>query len=176
MTYASLALVCALMLPLSAAPQVQAADLSGTAITPLAMQFFCGKIPAECRTTRNIVAEWTPHLAALLSEVNTRVNRDISPRADPNGTWEINPAFGDCNDYAVTKRSRLIRLGIPPGSLRIAITATRNGAPHAILIVKTSAGDVVLDNLSSDTRTLRQSGYSIAMISTANPMRWARLQ
>lgn len=174
MTYASLALACALVLPLSAAPHVHGADLTGTAVTPLAMQFFCGNTPTECRATRDAVAEWTPHLAALLSDVNTRVNRDISPRADPKGAWEINPAFGDCNDYALTKRSRLIRLGVPPGSLRIAIT-TKNGAPHAILVVKTSAGDVVLDNLSSDTKTLRQSGYSISMISTANPLRWTRL-
>lgn len=174
MTYASVALACALILPLFAAPQVRGADLSGAAVTPFAMQVFCNETPTECRAARDTVAEWTPSLAALLSDVNTRVNRDISPRADPKGGWEIDPAFGDCNDYALTKRSRLIRLGVPPGSLRIAIT-TKNGSPHAILVVKTSVGDVVLDNLSSDTKTLRQSGYSIRMISTANPMRWARL-
>jgi predicted transglutaminase-like cysteine proteinase len=174
MTYASVALACAFVLSLSATPQAQGADLSAPSVTPLAMQFFCSQTPAECLIARDIVAEWTPQLAALLSEVNARVNRDIRPRADPQGAWEISPAFGDCNDYALTKRSRLIRLGVPAGSLRMAIT-TKNGAPHAILIVKTSAGDVVLDNLSSQTRTLGQSGYSIGMISTANPLRWARL-
>ena len=174
MTHASVALACALLLSLSATPWAQGADLPAPAVTPLAMQFFCSTTPAECRAARDTVAEWTPQLAALLSEVNARVNRDISPRADPQGAWEISPAFGDCNDYALTKRSRLIRLGVPAGSLRIAIT-TRNGAPHSILVVKTSAGDVVLDNLSRDTKTLRQSGYAITMISTANPLRWARL-
>lgn len=174
MTYASFALACALVLPLSAAPQARGADLSIAAIAPFAMQVFCRERPTECRPAQDSVAEWTPHLAALLSDVNARVNRDISPRADPQGAWEISPAFGDCNDYALTKRSRLIRLGVPPGSLRMAIT-TKSGAPHAILVVRTSAGDIVLDNLSSDTRTLRQSGYSIRMISTANPLRWARL-
>lgn len=171
MAYASVALACALVLPLSATPQTQGADLSAPAITPLAMQFFCSNTPAECRAAQDVLVQWTPHLAALLSEVNARVNREISPRADPDGAWEIGPAFGDCNDYALTKRSRLIRLGIPPGSLRIAITLS-NGTPHTILVVKTSAGDVVLDNLSSDTETLRQSGYAIRTISTANPLRW----
>ena len=175
MTYASVGLACALVLTLSTAPQARGADLSAAAIAPLAMQFFCSNAPTECRAGQDSVAEWTPQLAALLSDVNTRVNRDISPRADPRGAWEVSPVFGDCNDYALTKRSRLIRLGVPPGSLRIAITATRSGALHTILVVKTSAGDVVLDNLSSDTKTLRQSGYLIRAISTANPLRWARL-
>lgn len=174
MTHTSVALACALVLSLSATLQGQGADLSAPAVTPLAMQFFCRQTPAECRVERDTVAEWTPQLAALLSEVNARVNRDISPRADPQGSWQISPAFGDCNDYALTKRSRLIRLGVPAGSLRMAIT-TKNGAPHAILIVKTSAGDVVLDNLNRSTRTLGQSGYAIRIISTANPLRWARL-
>lgn len=176
MTYIAVALACALVLPLAAAPQANAADVPAAAITPFAMQIFCSERPAECRAARNAVAEWTPELAMLLSETNIRVNRDISPRADSRGTWEVDPAFGDCNDYALTKRSRLIRLGVPPGALRIAVTATRSGAPHAILIVKTSAGDVVLDNLSNDTKTLRESGYAISMISTANPLRWARLR
>lgn len=175
MTYAALALAWTLALPLLAAPMALGADVPVAAITPLAMQAFCHQQPGECRPARDAVAEWTPRLAALLDETNAQVNMDIGPRADPGGRWEVGPAFGDCNDYALTKRSRLIRLGVPPGALRLAITATRSGASHAILVVRTSAGDIVLDNLSGTVKTLARSGYAIKTISTANPLRWTRL-
>lgn len=175
MTYIALALAWTLALPFLAGPMALGADVPAASITPLAMQAFCHVSPGECRPARDAVVEWTPRLATLLNETNARVNGDIGPRADPGGAWEVDPAFGDCNDYALTKRSRLIRLGVPPGALRLAITATRSGASHAILVVKTSAGDIVLDNLSGTVKTLAQSGYAIKAISTANPMRWARL-
>nr|WP_295885767.1 transglutaminase-like cysteine peptidase [uncultured Devosia sp.] len=175
MTYAVLILAWTIALPLLSGPMAMAADIPGTTVAPLAMQAFCHNRPGECRPAQDAVVEWTPQLAALITETNARVNRDIGPRADPGGAWEVNPAFGDCNDYAVSKRSRLIRLGVPPGALRLAITRTRGGLSHAILVVRTSAGDIVLDNLTGSIKTLAQSGYSIRSISTANPMRWARL-
>lgn len=174
MPNASIALVFALILPLATGPGARGADLTGPAITPLPMQLFCRKWPAECRSSGTVSAQWTPDLAAQLAVVNRAVNQSIRPLADPGETWEINPVWGDCNDFALTKRSRLIALGVPAGALRIAVTTTSGGAAHAILVVRTSAGDYVLDNLSNDLRTLRQSGYAIRMISTANPLRWAR--
>lgn len=174
MTYA-LVLAFAFVLPLLAGIPVVGADLRAPSITPLAMQAFCHRWPGECRAAPDGVAEWTPHLVTLLNQTNAGVNQDIGPRADPGGDWEIEPAFGDCNDYVLTKRSRLIRLGVPPGALRVAITTTRSGTAHAILVVRTSAGDIVLDNLNGTIKTLAQSGYVLKAISTANPRHWARL-
>lgn len=175
MTYAIAILAWTIALPLLAGPEAMAADIAGTTMAPLAMQAFCHDRPGECRPAQAAVVEWTPQLAALVTETNARVNRDIGPKADPGGAWEVNPAFGDCNDYAVTKRSRLIRAGLPPGALRLAITRTRGGLSHAILVVRTNAGDFVLDNLTGSVKTLAQSGYAISNMSTANPLRWARL-
>jgi predicted transglutaminase-like cysteine proteinase len=141
-------------------------------LTPFAMQVFCSREPGECRMAKNAIAQWNTELAVLLDLVNDQVNKNIRPRADPGSGWRINPAYGDCNDYVLTKRSRLISLGIPAGALRIGVTATRGGIPHAILIVRTSNGDYVLDNLTGDIRSLARSGYSVRMMSTANPLKW----
>ncbi len=141
-------------------------------VTPLPMQFFCASNPRECVASRAVTARWNDDLHRTLQTVNTQVNAAIRPQANPRGGWKVNPRSGDCNDYVLTKRSRLIELGVPAGALRLAVTATRRGEKHLILVVKTSAGDVVLDNLSRNIKTLDASGYDIHSMSSANPRRW----
>ena len=54
---------------------------------------------------------------------------------------------GDCEDYAITKYTALRALGVPENRLRIAIVQDlQKNIPHAILIVYTDNGAVVLDN------------------------------
>ncbi|MHA6297969.1 transglutaminase-like cysteine peptidase [Devosia sp. CAU 1758] len=149
------------------APVVQTA-----AITPLSMQYFCAKNRAECRGGGSGQATMTPNLMAVLQQVNVHVNRAIRPRVDNADIWELNPTEGDCEDYVLSKRSMLIRNGVSAGSLRIAYTHTRRGEPHAVLVVRTSQGDYVLDNLSNSVKTLRASGYNIRSMSSSDPSRW----
>lgn len=155
-----------------ASPNTNAATQRGAAMTPLSMQFFCASNPQECVAARAATAPWNDDLHAMLQRVNSQVNAAIRPQANPRGGWKINPVYGDCNDYALTKRSQLIGLGVPAGALRLAVTQTRWGEKHLILVVKTSGGDVVLDNLSRNIKTLKQSGYPIFAMSSANPKRW----
>jgi predicted transglutaminase-like cysteine proteinase len=117
----------------------------------------------------------TDRVIRLLQQVNTDINSSIRPLRNPPGGWKIYPLAGDCNDYALTKRSALIRLGFPAGALRIAVTKTRLGEAHAILVIKTDIGDLVLDNLSPDVKSLRNSGYTLRMMSGPNPQRWVRI-
>ena len=49
-------------------------------------------------------------------------------------------------DYALTKRQQLLNAGWPSGALRIATARLNNGVGHAVLIVSTTKGDLVLDN------------------------------
>lgn len=154
--------------PARFAPVVQTA-----AITPLSMQFFCAKNRSECRSSGSNQVTMTPNLMAMLKQVNVHVNRTITYRADGADVWKLNPTEGDCEDYVLTKRSMLIRHGVSAGSLRIAYTHTRQGEPHAVLVVKTSQGDYVLDNLNNAVKTLRQSGYNIRTMSSPNPLSWS---
>lgn len=142
------------------------------AITPLSMQFFCAKNRSECAGGGSGQVTMTPNLMAVLKQVNGHVNRAIRPERDTADVWELNPASGDCEDYVLSKRSALIRQGVSAGALRIAYTHTRRGEPHAVLVVKTSQGDYVLDNLTNSIKTLRASGYNIRSMSSPNPTRW----
>ena len=143
------------------------------ALTPFAMQVFCAKSPRQCAgsgTASQVRA--SNDLIALLGQVNRRVNAAITPRRDSTDTWQANSRSGDCEDYVLTKRAQLIRKGVPAGSLRIAFTTTRWGEAHAVLVVKTSQGDYVLDNLNNQVKTLRASGYNIRTMSSSDPTRW----
>lgn len=143
-----------------------------SAITPLSMQFFCARNRSQCAGGGAAQVTMTNDLMAVLKRVNTHVNRSIRPERDTADIWELNPTSGDCEDYALSKRAALIKAGVSAGSLRIAYTHTRRGEPHAVLVVRTSEGDYVLDNLSSSVKTLRASGYRIRTMSGANPTSW----
>ncbi|MBB4053772.1 putative transglutaminase-like cysteine proteinase [Devosia subaequoris] len=149
------------------------AVLQTAAITPLSMQFFCAKNRNECRGGGSAQVGMTPNMMMMLKQVNVHVNRSIRPKVDSADIWNLNPTEGDCEDYVLSKRSMLIKHGVSAGALRIAYTHTRRGEPHAVLVVKTSQGDYVLDNLNNSVKTLRASGYNIRTMSTANPRSWS---
>lgn len=142
------------------------------AVTPLAMQYFCAQHANQCASGGRSQVTMTPNVMAVLKQVNSRVNGSIRPRAERADVWSLNPTSGDCEDYVLSKRAALISKGLPAGALRIAYTHTRRGEPHAVLVVKTSQGDLVLDNLSGSVKTLRSSGYHINTMSSPNPTRW----
>lgn len=65
--------------------------------------------------------------------------------------WETPIEFlsrgGDCEDFAIAKYASLRALGVPENQLRIAIVKDmEKNIPHAILIVYTEEGPMVLDN------------------------------
>ena len=54
---------------------------------------------------------------------------------------------GDCEDFAITKYALLKAVGIPAGKMRLAIVQDKiKNIPHALLIVYTDEGPMVLDN------------------------------
>lgn len=112
---------------------------------------------------------YSSNLMAKLNAVNSKINASIKPKNDAGDVWSLGPKEGDCEDYALTKRAALIKSGLNSGSLRMAITRTY-GQYHAVLIVKTSNGDFVLDNLKKNARPIGE--YIIISQATENPMVW----
>jgi predicted transglutaminase-like cysteine proteinase len=54
---------------------------------------------------------------------------------------------GDCEDFAIAKYTALRALGVPEERLRVAIVHdTLKNIPHAVLVVYTDQGTLVLDN------------------------------
>ncbi len=68
---------------------------------------------------------------------------------------------GDCEDFAIAKYVSLRALGVPESQLRIAVVKDlQKGIPHAILIVYTEEGPMVLDNqIKAMTRASMISHY-----------------
>ncbi len=71
--------------------------------------------------------------------------------------WETPAEFltrgGDCEDFAIAKYMALKKMGVPENNMRIAIVHDMvKNIPHAILIVYSEEGPLVLDNQSKITR------------------------
>jgi predicted transglutaminase-like cysteine proteinase len=141
---------------------------------PLGYQLMCLKTPAECKGGGASTVKASDETLALLKRVNSSVNGAITPRGDGAAdVWNASVTAGDCEDYVLAKRRALIKAGLPSSSLRIAYVETASGEGHAILVVKTSRGDFVLDNLNPSVRPLSKAGYRIISMSGANPRDWS---
>lgn len=95
---------------------------------------------------------------ALLNHVNGAVNHAITSQTDLKtygvaDYWatplEDGRTTGDCEDYVLEKQRALIASGVSREALSIAVVTTAWGEAHAVLLVATGDGEVVLDNLTS---------------------------
>ena len=73
--------------------------------------------------------------------------------------WLVAPHQGDCTDYAVTKRHELLARGWSSHSLLLTEVVVASGEHHLVLVVRTSEGDFVLDNLNAHVRPISQITY-----------------
>lgn len=116
-----------------------------------------------------------------LADVNADVNARIRPISDSvmhrySDVWSIDPAVGDCEDYALTKRAALIGHGWPAAALPIAVVRDENGAHHAVLVVRTDRGDFVLDNRRAAILPWSDLPYRwIKAQSSGDPRHWVQL-
>ena len=156
-------------------PPVRKIRTHGKINAPLGLQIFCMKQPNHCRGGGVSQLQMTASLMRTLSRTNAKVNRSIRPRLDKNGdVWSINVKAGDCEDYVLSKRSKLIALGIAASSLRIATAYTRQGIGHAVLVVRTNEGDYVLDNRRRAIKKWHQTGLRGVSLSGANLRNWKK--
>lgn len=163
-------LACAISLAVLPAGAAQRPE---RATAPLGFQIMCLKYPSQCQGGGQPVVQLSQSGYSVLRQINTQVNRSIRPRFDGLGdVWTPNARTGDCEEYVLAKRAALIGAGFPPSALRIAHVRTRAGQGHAILVLRTTSGDLVLDNLSPSVRRLQQTGYRIVAMSTENPLIW----
>jgi len=90
--------------------------------------------------------------------------------------WLISPDAGDCNDYAVTKRHELLARGWPARLLILAEVVVPSGEHHLVLVVRTNAGDLLLDNLNANIRPLSAARYGwVRAQSPENPKFWSTI-
>jgi predicted transglutaminase-like cysteine proteinase len=140
---------------------------------------FCLRYPAECKSnpSEDDSIELTDKNSELLTRVNHDVNAAIIPATKSYGTklkdgWTIAPSMGDCNDYAVTKRHELLQSGLPAKALRLAVVKTPSEMGHLVLLVATTKGDMVLDNLAEAIRPWQSTDYHWLKIQSAKDARF----
>jgi len=142
-------------------------------LPPLAYQLFCLQNPSECRASSQGTAHFDSVLLNKITRVNATINQSMRARSDGKlDVWTVGATAGDCEDYALNKRHRLIALGVPSGALRMAVVKTASGEGHAVLVVHTDNGDYVMDNLTTSIKLLGQSGLRLVAMSSANPDKW----
>lgn len=128
---------------------------------------FCARSPEECKPAKG-PSEMVLTDAAWhdLEEINLIVNRivvseDDQPHYGVQEFWTIpKDGFGDCEDYVLTKREALIKLGLPQAALRITVVFAPHFVRHAVLTVVTDKGNFVLDNLSDEIVTWDKTKYT----------------
>lgn len=128
----------------------------------------------------------TPQTLAMIDRVNLRINRAIRYLSDQAQygapdywTLPLEPggsAAGDCKDYVLEKRRALAQAGVPASDLSIAIVRTARGESHAVLLVATDTGEMVLDSLSSRVQAWSQAPYVwLERQAPGQPMDWVEI-
>lgn len=125
--------------------------LAGAALRgPAGWTAWCDADRAACSRGDARIVSLDRDVAATLARVFAEVHDRITPEVEPEGAdvWRIveQPGPGDCEDYALTWREELARTGLPRGAMDIAVVLTEQQEVHAVLVVHTDKGSIVLDN------------------------------
>jgi predicted transglutaminase-like cysteine proteinase len=155
---------------LAALPKSSPGLISWETTKPIpAWNDFCQSYPREClvdlaepATVTLTKATWN----AIL-EVNRRVNAAIAPLSDHDhwgalDRWDLpSDGYGDCEDFQLLKRRLLADQGLPRRAMRMTVVINRQGEGHAVLMVRTDPGDLILDNQRSAVLPWDQTGYHL---------------
>jgi predicted transglutaminase-like cysteine proteinase len=159
------------------------APVSGPTSIPVGAADFCKRDHSACAPNGHVVdvetltqANWNQLIA-----VNDDVNASIVPETDEDlyhvaEYWTYPSTRGDCEDIALEKQKRLIEAGWDPSTLLMTVVRERDGNGHAVLMVRTDRGDLVLDNQSGRVLLWKDTPYEyVKRQSQADPGKWVAL-
>jgi predicted transglutaminase-like cysteine proteinase len=172
------------LLLMSAAQAQSSVPMGASTSAPIGWVQFCQTLPNECasQTLGAKTITLNERSWRQIVSINADVNAAIQPVSDQDqwGQPELwsypTNGQGDCEDYVLEKRRRLVLAGFPVQSLLITVVRDLKGDGHAVLTVKTDRGDFVLDNQESKILAWRDTGYRfIKRQADDNPARWVSL-
>jgi len=138
----------------------------------------CKTYTWACATSRVSVVSGTAVLK-LADSINRSVNlrtRQISDRVQyrQDEVWALpTKRGGDCEDLVLLKKMRLINAGVPASSLLIATVLDLRGGRHAVLVLRTDAGDMVLDSLKNRIKHWIDTAYTFLKLQNPrHPQTW----
>ncbi|WP_342641270.1 transglutaminase-like cysteine peptidase [Rhodoligotrophos ferricapiens] len=153
------------------------------ALPPIGFVDFCKRFPQSCARQRSTPARvaLTPERLKELVSVNDHVNKMVKPATDNelyqvDEYWTIPGEKGDCEDYALLKQYYLEQLGWPRSTLLLTVVIDERGDGHAVLMVKTTGGDLVLDNQNPTVLDWSETPYQyVKRQSSYDPKMWEAL-
>lgn len=147
---------------------------------------FCERHPEDCTPSGQTgPLDLTAERMTQLNDINAIVNATIFFNSDLGDTWDYpQDNIGDCEDFVIEKRKRLMQLGWPENALLITIVRRRvpdfaGRTSHAVLTVRTAQGDYILDNEIGPAVPWTTAGriFEYVMIQTQfNPRLWALVE
>jgi predicted transglutaminase-like cysteine proteinase len=165
--------------------QAQPMDIGGPTSSPIGHFEFCKQWRDECvKIAKPSGPEALSKAAwAAVRQINERINSEIAPKTDrelfgKEELWTFPKGVGDCEDYALLKRRILIEeQGLSPSNVLLTVVKRKNGEGHAILTLRTTEGDFVLDNLHPAVRPWDAAkGYKfIKRQSSENAAAWVAI-
>jgi predicted transglutaminase-like cysteine proteinase len=183
------AILIGVLAPVSAAipaPQQLAASMVTGAVTsqPIGHYEFCQRLPDECNIkSRSAPAARMDEAAwATVRDINHAVNVRYIPKTDLEAYgveeyWTYPTIYADCEDYALEKRKELAQAGFALSDLLITVVRKPDGEGHAVLTLRTTDGDFILDNLDNDVLAWYQTPYTyLKRQATFNTGRWVTIE
>jgi len=142
-------------------------SVAGPTKSPIGWVEFCVRYTPECDTQPSTPRDVTLTEKAQheLTVVNDWVNKSIQQVTDMEH-WGVDEQWdypsdgkGDCEDFALLKRKMLIRAGWPREALLMTVVRDENDDGHAVLTVKTTQGELILDSKRPEIVLWYQTGY-----------------
>ena len=129
------------------------APTTGPTSIPIGAAEFCKTHRGDCGPSPDMVEveTLTDTSWQQLVGINNAINARVAPITDQDlyhvtELWTYPSGQGDCEDYALEKRRQLVAKGWSPSALLMTVVRQQNGEGHAVLMVRTDRGDLVLDN------------------------------
>jgi predicted transglutaminase-like cysteine proteinase len=142
----------------------------GVTQPPYGFVEFCQRMPEECKPGALEEQRFsaTPERLSELHHINQAVNHEITPATDleiygQTEYWTLPTTRGDCEDFALLKRKRLMARGWPTSALLITVVRDEKGEGHAVLTVRTIQGDFILDNKVDEVKIWHRTPYDYVM-------------
>jgi predicted transglutaminase-like cysteine proteinase len=151
---------------------------------PIGHYEFCQTHKDECniKSTNTVAPRVTEFGWNVIRQINAKVNHDIMPMTDQeifgrDEVWAYPKDVGDCEDFALLKRKLLIDAGFSPADVLMTVVRKTDGEGHAVLTVRTSDGDYILDNLSPDVKLWSETSYRfLKRQASFNTGRWVTIE
>ncbi|MGQ0443576.1 MAG: transglutaminase-like cysteine peptidase [Beijerinckiaceae bacterium] len=143
------------------------ASVGGPTSVPHGWADFCRRYAGECDIGPLAPADinLTPRAMKEIERVHKWVNAHVEPVPDMDhwgviDRWDYpSGKKGDCEDYALFKRKILVDEGFSRQALLMTVVKDEHNEGHAVLTVKTNAGEFVLDNLHDEIKPWDRTGY-----------------